>query len=500
MIPSFRRSKCAVRAAAVALAMSVVLLLTACGSGNGNSGGGGGSGSFTNASLNGQFVVSLTGIGSDQCGSVSAFSESIVFTADGKGGLSVAVDDFDQCGISFQLNPAPISGAYSINKNGTGVLTFNSSTYGITMMDDSHFHVIQGDFFATASGSGEKQDKSSFAAIPTQTFVFQGHNLGISSRAGSMTISGGNINAVEDFLTLGSMLPQSPNALTGSFAPTIDANGRGTFTLSDGSTFAYYMVNSAKFRFMFFNGGSSTLEIGQAEKQTGGPFSLASLGAASYVFGSSGDTLTNTVGIHSAGLLTTDGAGGLSGTVDFVQDGIVNSQISLQNSSSYTLASSGRGLFNLDLSSGGSSQKVFWMVSPTRAYVLVNSSIAVEDGSFTQQQGGPFSNSSPGSQSAFVMDGFDAAFKDRSGVITAHGNGNLDWNQQANSFDVNIGGAPSAITTSGTYQVDATGRATVGVNNVSGNIVLYLTSPNSGVMVQEDGADIGGTFETQATQ
>jgi hypothetical protein len=96
------------------------------------------------------------------------------------------------------------------------------------------------------------------------------------------------------------------------------------------------------------------------------------------------------------------------------------------------------------------------------------------------------------------MDGFDVAFKDRSGVITPHSNGNLDWNQQANSF--NGVGVPSATTNTGNYQVDASGRVTVSVNNVTSSIVFYLSSANSGVMVQEDGADIGGTFETQATQ
>jgi hypothetical protein len=495
------RLKCAARAVLVLVGAMGLLFATGCGSGSNNGGGTGGSGMFSRSSLNGQYILSLTGIGVNQSQTASEpFSESIVFTADGNGTLSVTVDDFDQSGTSFHLNAPPISGTYGINKNGTGVLNFNSSTYGITMIDDSHFHVIQGDSFATASGSGEKQDKSSFTSLPTQTFVMQSHNLSVSSRVGSVAISGVNMSALQDFLTLGSTLPDLPAALTGVFAPTIDANGRGTFSLSDGSTFAFYMVNSSKFHYMFFSDAGSTLEIGQAEKQTGVPFTTASLGVASYVFGTSGDTITNTIAIHSAGALTTDAIGNLSGTVDWVQDGSVHSDVALQNTSSYSLDSDGRGLFNLDLGGGVSNKKVFWMVSPNRAYVLVNSSIAIEDGILTKQQGAPFSNGSLSAQSAFVMDGFDVAFKDRSGVITAHGNGNLDWNQQANSFDINSGGLPSATTTNGTYQVDASGRVTVSVNNVSGSIVFYLSANDSGFMVQEDGADIGGSLDSQAAQ
>ncbi len=489
------------RLVAMLIVAGTLIFAAGCGNGNGNGAGGGGNGNFTNASLSGQYVFSLTGIGGNQLGTASEpFSEVVVFTADGNRNLSITVDDFDQSGVSFRLTSPPLSGTYAINKNGTGVLSFNSSTYGITLIDDSHFYVIQGDVFATASGTGEKQDTSAFSAVPSGTFVFQSHNLSISSRAGSMTVSSSNINALQDFLTLGSSLPNSPTAITGTFASAPDANGRGNFTLSDGSTFAYYMVNSSKFHFMFFSDSSSTLEIGQAEKQTGGPFSTASLGTNSYVFGSSGDPITNPVGIHSAGVLATDGAGNLSGTVDWEQDGAVNSDISVQNTSSYSLDANGRGKFNLDLSNGLSNQKVFWMVSPTRAYVLVNSSAAIEDGTFSQQQGAPFSNTSLGMQSAFVMDGFDLAYKDRSGVLTPNGSGSLDWNQQANSFDMNLGGVPSSITTNGTYQVSLNGRVTVVVNNVSSGIVFYLSSSNSGFMVQEDGADIGGAFVQQASQ
>ena len=108
------------------------------------------------------------------------------------------------------------------------------------------------------------------------------------------------------------------------------------------------------------------------------------------------------------------------------------------------------------------------------------------------------------------MDGFDSAYKDRVGAF-APTSGGFNWKQASNSFDVNLGGAPTAIGTTGTYQVSSNGRVTVTVNGVTASganpgWVFYLSSPSTGFMVQEDtnnsGAvnDIGGVFAQQASQ
>jgi hypothetical protein len=492
-----------VRRMAMAL-VAMASLIAAVGCGSSSNGGAGMNLGFSKASLNGHYVFAHTGIGVNQAGtSADPFSETIVFTADGNGNLNVTVDDFDQDNTSFFL-ASSIAGTYAINRDGTGLLSFNGSNFPITMIDDSHFYDIEQDIFATASGFGEKQDTSAFGTVPSGTFVFKAHNLGTSSRVGSLTVTSGNISGLEDFLTLGSALPPgSPTAITGSFTTAPDGNGRGQFTLSDGTSFAYYVVNSSKFHFLDFSNAGATLEIGLAEKQTGGPFSNATLAAnASYVFGSSGDTTANTVAIHSAGVFTSDGNANITaGTLDFVQDGTVNGMVSVQPGSTYSVSADGRGVLNLTLSNGLNNQKVFWMVSPTRAYLLVNTSGAIEDGTFSQQQGAPFSNSSWSNQSAFFMDGFDLAFKDRVGVINPN-NGSFGWIQQAESFDVIQGGLGSGLSTTGTYQVSANGRVVVTVNGLlnpgNSNMVFYLISNSSGFMVQEDqGFDIGGAFSQQ---
>jgi len=451
-------------------------------------------GNFSNSSLNGQYVVAQTGFGVTQAQGLDFFSETFIFTADGNGHLTVNVDDFDQAGGPFAL-PNPVTGSYGIGRDGTGFLSFNGSNYAITMIDNSHFNVIEQDVFATASGFGEKQDTTAFAAPPSGTFVFKAHDLGFSSRVGGVSITNGAISGNEDLLNFGALSVNTPISSSASMT-TPNSNGVGTFALNDGTSFKYYVVNSNKFHFMA--NIANTLEIGQAEKQSG-TFSLATLAAGNaYVFGSAGET-NFAAGIHSAGVFNTDGAGNITsgGAVDFVQDTTVNSNLAVSGGT-YTLDSTGRGQINLTLTGGTINPQIFWMVNGSRAYFLVDSTAAVEDGTFTQQQGAPFT--AIAGQASFVMDGFDTTFKDRVGVFGPKSAGSVNWNQTANAFDPNSGiGVITNLGTNGTYQVGSNGRVTVSVSNVTGSLVMYLSSPSTGVMVQEDAnVNIGGSFTAQS--
>ena len=510
MNPFSGRSKCAARAAVAVVAIATLSLAVGCGFGGGGNGGGGGGGGntgFSNAILNGQYVFSQKGLSITQdLTAVDFFSEGGVFTADGNGNLTNIIDEFTQSGQFFTTFGAPLTGTYHINNDGTGLLTFNfggnsSSNFRITFTDTSHFYLIQQDLAATGAGSGEKQLATAFTPAASDNFIFAGHDLSVgSSRVGLLNFNGGAISGVEDLLFVGGSAT-SPS-FTGNITQAPDANGRGKISLSDGSFFVFYVVSSDKFRLLSF---SASLELGVAEKQTGGPFSNASLAAGnSYVFGSSGET-TVAAGIHSAGVFTTDGVHTVtSGATDFVQDGAIFANVAVQNTSDYSLASNGRGVLNLDLANVGTNQKIFWMVSGTRAYFLVNSSTTLEDGTFSQQQGVPFTNAGLNAQAAMFMDGFDLAFKDRVGTMTPNGSGTLSWSQQANSFDAGVGlGTLSSFSTTGTYQVNSNGRATATVNGLLGNgtnsdMVFYLVSNNTGFMVEEDqGFDVGGAFTKQ---
>jgi hypothetical protein len=474
-------------------AVSSIVLAASCGNGTGLVPPLGGS--FSKSSLSGQYVMKQTGT-ADNSGGTSAdpFSETTVFTADGNGNLSILVDDYDQDGAQLTPSSLPETGSYTILSDGTGTLSFASSNYSITMIDNNHFYLNEDDTFATSAGYGQTQDTTAFTAAPSGAFVFKAHNISTSSRVGGITITGGAVSGTEDVLNLGVLDTTESIATSVSLSAPSATTGRGTFTLSDGTSFGYYVVSASEFYFM---GNTTSLEIGQAEAQTGGPFSAATLASGnSYVFGSRGDTsVSGEAGIHSAGVYTTDGVSMLTaGAVDYVEDTTVNSNLSVSGGT-YTLAANGRGVINLTLSGGSISPQIFWMVNGTTAYFLANDTAAVEDGTITQQQGTPALSG----QAAFVMDGFDTTLKDRVGNFETTSATAFNWNQTSNAFSPTDGeGVITQLGTSGTYTVGSNGRVAVTVNNVTGALVFYLSANNTGFMVQED-ANIGGVFGSQAT-
>jgi hypothetical protein len=479
---SLASPKCVRRLFMALAAISGIFLTVGCGSsGNINPLGGG----FSNSSLKGQYVMKQTGFFANSQGNAQAFSETTVFTADGNHNLTITVDDGGPQGAGVES----VSGSYQINSDGTGSLTINNptiSTYAITMIDVDHFYVIEGDAFATSSGYGILQTST---AAPSGNFVFKAHNLGISSRVGGIAIINSAFTGTEDLLNLGGQY--SSQTVSGNLTAP-DSNGRGTFTLTGSTLFNYYAVSPSEFYFMA-DAASGSLEIGQADVQT-----ATTLPAGSYVFGSSGDTIAgNPAGIHSAGVFATDGSGNVTGgSVDYVQDFNVSSGLPFTvANSSYTLDPSGdgNGIITLPLSNGTTITQIFWMVNATTAYFLDNNPLAVEDGSFALQSGAPFSALT--SQAAFFMDGTDTTFKDRVGVFQNTSTGNFNWNQVSNS--AGIGGV--ALGTNGSYTVTSNGRVAAVVNNVTPAVVFYMSSPNTGFMVQEDGADIGGAFTQQTS-
>jgi hypothetical protein len=468
------------------------LIAAGCGSSgnNGGGGGGGGNGSFGKASLNGRYTFTLRGYGLLP-GSLTAadfFVEGGMFTADGNGNITAGTDDFVQSNTPFS---DPITGVYSVNNDGSGNLQFNFSgggfsVYRITLSDTGHFYMQQEDGFSTSSGSGEKQDSTLLSTSPVGTFVIRNHDLGVSATMAKLVITGGAITGSYYMLESGS---PSSGAVTGAVG--IPTNGRGTlnYTLNGTSyTLIYYVVGMSRFRLL--DETPNILSIGQAEGQSG-TFSNASL-SGSYAFGGGGETAFAD-GINTVGFFTTDGSGNVTaGNFDSVQDGVVSSNMPV-TSGTYSINSDGFGNFSL-----GTAQRAIWMVSPSRAFFIAINGTNVEDGTLDKQSG-TFSNSSLNMQATFFMDGFDGQFKDRVGTLVPNGSGSLATDYVSSFFDPNtlIGGsAPNSF--SGSYSVDANGRATSQLNGFTNNLVLYLVSGNTGYILQADtGVNVGGAFKQQ---
>ena len=476
--------------------LSLVLFSLSCGNGSTVIHTAPPSGNFTNASLSGQYAYSLSGSAIiSGTATFVPYSEAGVFTADGAGHITNGTDDFAQSG---RFGSNPFTGTYSLNKDGTGTMTFvfpngtGSIQLGVTLLNSSQFYLIETDGFATGGGSAEKQDTSAFLTTPSGTFAFRIHVTSSTVNVGAMTVTGGTITGSEDVLPLGGS--SSSPTLSGTVnAP--GTNGRGSLTLtnSNGTTanFAYYVVNANILRLLQTDTG--VLALGRAEKQTSTNFSAASL-TGSFAFGSGGDTLNTVPGsVQSAGVFSSDGNGNVSGgTYDLVRDGNQATNVGLTGS--YTISVAGRAAVTLNLQNGITIQDVFWMVSPSRGFFLVNDSTKLEDGTLDQQQSSSFSASSLNGQFAFVMDGFDAQLVDRVGTLQTDGKGNLSLNELLNREGAIS--APGLLP--GTYTVSRNGRAVGSVSNLSNNLVFYMISGNSGYVLQNDaGAEIAGTVGHQ---
>ena len=488
-----------------------------CGSSSNSSG----RGPFSNASLNGSYVCQLVGndsfIDSANNKQNESYTEALVITTDGAGHLK-GVEDFNSSlpATGFVAGTA-FTGTYTIGHDGNGSMTINFSApssgqinLSITMENTSKFYAAEADAFsnfsANAAGEGIKQNSSALSSPPSNaSFVMRAHQELPSSSAtvGSLnTSNAASVTGTIDVVRNGALLPQLTVA-SGTLS-TPDSNGRGTLAYTDTDSspvtthYEYYIIDANTFLLM--QSDSTMLGTGRAEAQAGGALNLA----GNYAFGSRGDTSTNTGGVRSVGVFTAGGGSITAGKLDSVQDG-TSTFFNQDFTGNYTQGSNGRVQVTF-IPSGATSvmiPEVFWMVSPSRAFFLVNANNKVEDGTVDLQQQNSFATTDVNGQYALVMDGYNSSnFLTRVGTLISDGKGNLQLNEEANSFD---GSLPGLIndpgTLSGNYTVDSNGRVAATINSVSSNLVMYMVSPGQAYILQNDsGVEISGTVTLQTSQ
>jgi hypothetical protein len=452
-------------------------------------------GTFTASSLQGQYAFQVGGIDS-----VGFFQEAGVFAADGNGNITSGTEDLVR---SSGLVSSPITGSYSLSNDGsgTGFLTLNSAgrslELAMTMVTTSKIYlVVSAESLTTAiatngGGVALKQTTAALSNPPAGTFAFRIHttnpNQGsAASRVGAMNIAAGTITGNVDVNQDG-----SPSQLTlGGLFNFPDSTGRGTVNLTDSSpstlTFLYYIVDTS--HFLLLGTDTGFLDAGEAELQSGGPFSIGSL-SGSYAFGARGDSSTNFTGANAVGRFAADGNGNITaGAFDSSEDGNASSNVSFTGTVTNASAS-GRFTLNLDQNIGGSGNVIVWMASPTRGFFLIDSASTVEDGSMDAQQLSSFTDASMHGQFALVMDGFDLSivgaatpFVDRVGTISWDGNGGLTLNEFVNSGGVT--NTPGLL--SGTYVTHANGRITGTLSGISNAMVLYAVTPTDAYFLLND--------------
>jgi hypothetical protein len=465
-------------------------------------------GPFSKSSLKGSYTYTLYGFDTTP----ASFSEAGVFTADGNGNITSGTDDFSENG-SFVSNP--ITGTYNVLPDGSGLITFtltgvappNTFQFAINLVSTSQLYLAENDTFANGAGVADLQVPSAITTTPSGMFALKVHAYqtlnGPVGTIGQVVSNAGVVQGTANILRSGAL---SAVTLTGQFGAP-DATGRGQFKYTDSVTnistnYQYYIINSTTVRLLGTDG--SVLSQGRLEGQSGLPFSGMSL-SGNYAFGSVGSLLSNNDGglSRTVGTFTASGGGVSTGAFDSVVNGTVFSNNAVE-SGAYTVNANGQVQLTLNPSGGTPVQEVLWLVSPSRAFLLVNDPTKVEDGTVDLEQSSSFSNSSLNQQSAIYMEGLviNTNFLTRVGTFIPNGNGGVTLNEVVNAFTPSTGAILNMPSLSGSYTVGSNGRVTGTFNVSPSNIdfVIYLVAPNTGYILQNDtGVQVSGQLALQTS-
>ena len=489
----------------LALGMLSLLAATGCGTGGGlilpNQ-----MGNFTNASLKGSYAYEVHGA---SLATGEFYYEAGVFTADGSGHITAAVDDF--AGELDNGSQTSTTGTYSVAKDGTGSISLgptvlgqitgvNTITFAITLVSSSKLQLIEADNFANAAGVAELQSST---AAPAGTFAFHIHQIfsaqgqGPAGQVGAFTVGAG-VNGMMDQNLSGAST--NPNISWTFGAPGAMGAGSGNFIDSNTNfqtDFDYFIVSSNKVYLLVSDSGAAG--GGVAEMQSG---AVSGGLSGNYAFGGRGDD-NNVDGVATVGQFNASG-GSLSGQFDESLDGTLGTG---NIASCFNAASAAGRVVVTDC--GGNTLQVFWMVSPSRALFVDASASKTEDGSADAQSTNSFSTATFNGQFTLVMDGLDLTptqfgfppqLLSRVGTLQFNGSSKITLNEVANASSSGSG-ANSPGLLAGPYSVSANGRMTGTVSNNGGNVldfVMYAVSGSSVYALQNDGGLItSGTVELQ---
>ncbi len=487
------------------------------------------SGGFTNASLNGAYVFSMTGTTADNTFGTSSFSRVGVFSADGKGDIAATggVEDVHKFGADNIFGIT--GGSYTVDADGRGTLSLMTSggatvQYSITLVSGSAGYLvdmISGDS-ETASGSFTLQTATSISA-GTYIFDFAGvapdgtgnptSAIGdfVAGTAGSGSFGVGSFWDVNE----GGNLVTKGSISGGSYATdnTNAGTGRGTAVIN-GANFVYYVIDSQHVQFMGIDQDAAapgTL-LGEAvAQQAGTPTQTSSFSGSSFVFAMGGAGIQSGAPLARAGRLTATGANLSAILLDNNNAGmeIAVPSSGVLSAGTVTLDGdgSGRGTFTFTdtISHTGTYTFVFYLSSATQGViqdvstVLINNvatPVDVADGTLLAQTGAPFASAGLATSYAFSWSGVSTGEEDFVGAFKPAGtnpNGLVDYNEFGNGklfFDIPFNGV---ITVGGdgtgsTGQHSTFAAALTGSPAVTINYFAYIATPST-ILVMGTGSN-----------
>ena len=429
-------------------------------------------GSGSESLLSGQYALSMSGFNSS--GPVGMLA---TFTADGTGHVTAGFEDINSSsGVQPMVPVTTASSSYSVGSDQRGCLTLVAG--GVTRI----FRFGLGLISAGVAGGGRTiefdttgtnttgvirmQNPADFSnASVTGNYTFGVSSPlvaggGLLSAGGVLNLSGSAVTGVGDINVNGVMdagnvaYPGSPLTFTaGTYS--IASNGRGTLSFTPPGFSTIHAILYVLYANQFFlmssdaQSATSTLFIGDAQLQTGAPYTTSSLGASSTLFASGQTTPgAGSTGEVMAGIFTPDGNGNYSFSGDQNSGGTASTESA---TGTYIVASNGRTL----VTNKGATSPVLllYLVSPNKGFILFTNS-QVMSGFAEPQSGGPYTNASLTGTYSFAT-----TEPEISGIALISGVAVYTSPTAAVTFDYNNSGFLSLDNqTSSSYTVSSIGR------------------------------------------
>lgn len=487
-------------------------------------------GKYSLASLNGTYAFVTSGeVITSGGSSATPFSRTGSFIANGNGGITGGVYDIVNAGGTSTISSAPIAimsgSSYTVNADGRGTLTFNINSNGapstvtfaivLTSTKDGLMidETASNSQASTGSGNFVLQDTASFATGVTGSYVFDFSGLDANaspeSLVGQFTSSAGVISSgiedANDNFTL------TNGSISGNFTPdptNSATSGRGTATIA-GQTYAFYIVDSTRVRFVSINAsGVGPMLTGDAVVQPTVPAAPSGSFAFLVAGSSANGGLTRVARFDTCAPCASSSPAVSKLLMDVNNAGTENEfgPSALTNASISYDTTTGRGVVSFQSSSTNLYSFVFYLSSATSGVIQEVSpndttpAFAVADGTIAGQSGGPFSSSNitgpyAMNWSGLVTSGGSFANQDEEDLLAQQTVTNLNLSGTYDLFqftgvtlDTNLG-----TTGSITFNGDGTGgdgkNTTMNVNlsNASPiHMVVYFVNPQLAFFANRD--------------
>ena len=425
---------------------------------------------YSNASLSGAFVFTVSGL--NQTLPWFAIGE---FSSSGTGQVSGGLQDTNN-GAAIQ-SKSPFTGSYSINPDGSGSLALGNLSFQLEMQANGQAFLLSTTSSTALTGSLTAQDASagsvsSFSGPLVLNAGGQSASQGFAQLALINTGSGSSISGYEDIY---GAKPLIRTTWSGSYAFD-GSHDHGTLTITDSNgshAYSFYVVSASDV--VLLSTDPTVTASGSITSQTSATYSNNSLNGP-YAFAINGNSATQ--GYVQAGQFNPNGLGSLgSVTEDINMPG--NLQPNLMTSGTYSFDSgvNGRGILTLNnQGTGAPSSYIFYMLSPQLAEFITTSSSFVAGGYIVMQtQGSSFKSSSLNGAYGFALAAQNGTTSLAGAVGTLHldGNGTLSGSMIQN-LNTNVS---SRLALSGSYALNGSARGTATLISSGGGSSPFAIYP-----------------------